>query len=260
MTSIDDAGHPPPPSSGEAVPDPDDVAWRQLIAGEASSCPVIASMYEPIMNDTGSLAIAQLGQSLDGFIAARTGDANYVTGVEDRRHLHRLRALVDAVVVGWRTVAQDDPRLTVRAVAGLNPVRVVLDPSARIPSEAVLLRDGAATTLWLVDADTDVDVTVGNHVEVVRVPGLSALSPRAILAVLAERGLSRVLVEGGGVTVSRFVVDGALRRLYLTTAPVLIGDGVPGIRFDGEDRLADALRGAVRRFPLGADLCTEFTF
>ena len=81
----------------------------------------------------GPLVLAQLGQSLDGFIASRTGHAEFVTGPEDREHLHRLRALVDAVVVGVGTVAADDCRLTVRAVPGPHPTRVVLDPSARAP-------------------------------------------------------------------------------------------------------------------------------
>ena len=78
-----------------------------------------------------------------------------------------------------------------------------------------------------------------------------------VLSALAARGLGRVLVEGGGVTVSRFLAAGALDRLLVTTAPLLVGDGVPGLRFDGEDRLADALRAPSRRFVLGDDVCVE---
>ena len=67
-------------------------------------------------------------------------------------------------------------------------------------------------------------------------------------------------MEGGGRTVSGFLAAGTLHRLYLTTAPMLIGDGVPGIRFPGADHLSGALRAPVRRFVLGDDLCTELTF
>jgi len=77
---------------------------------------------------------------------------------------------------------------------------------------------------------------------------------------LRARGLGRVLVEGGGRTVSDFLTAGVLDRLYLTTAPILIGDGIPGVRFAGADLLADALTASVQRFDLGGDLCTVFDF
>ena len=77
---------------------------------------------------------------------------------------------------------------------------------------------------------------------------------------LRERGLGRVLVEGGGRTVSDFLSAGVLDQLYLTTAPILVGDGVPGLRFAGSDFVADALTASVRRFSLGRDLCTVFDF
>src|SRR6185503_12702811 len=78
-----------------------------------------------------------------------------------------------------------------------------------------------------------------------------------VLDALAARGLGRVLVEGGGVTVSRFLAEGTLDRLFVTTAPLLVGDGIPGLRFDGRDRLADAMRAPSRHFALGDDVCVE---
>ena len=84
--------------------------------------------------------------------------------------------------------------------------------------------------------------------------------PRLVLDELRRRGLGRVLVEGGGRTVSSFLTAGLLDRLYLTSAPILLGDGVPGIRFTGGDLLSDALSAPVRRFALGTDLCTVFDF
>ena len=105
------------------------IFWRQDASPEAA---LLAERYLPLCLGGPRLAFAQLGQSLDGFIATRTGDADYVTGEEDRRHLHRLRALADAVVVGAGTAVADDPQLTVRACAGTNPVRVVLDPQGHL--------------------------------------------------------------------------------------------------------------------------------
>lgn len=238
-------------------------SWAELVAGRvpvraAGTDADLLDRYGPLVAAGTRLTIAQLGQSADGFIAARTGDAEFVTGAEDREHLHRLRALVDAVVVGAGTVVADDPRLTVRAVPGRPPTRVLLDPRARIPAGSRLLREADAPTLWFVAEDAGVP-EASAHVEVVRLPaGPVGFAPAAVLAELHRRGLGRVLVEGGGRTVSSFLADGLLDRLFLTTAPVLIGDGVPGIRFTGSDRMADALSAPVRRFVLGPDICTEF--
>ncbi|GAB3807657.1 RibD family protein [Micromonospora zhanjiangensis] len=227
--------------------------WAGAACAEATR---LAELYLPLCLAGPRYAWAQLGQSLDGFIAARTGDAIYVTGEEDRRHLHRLRALADAVVVGAGTVVTDDPRLTVRDCAGTSPVRVVLDRSGRLSPRCHLFTDGAAPTLRLVGVGADVPEQDG--VQVLRLPAADAgFAPREVLAALAGRGLGRVLVEGGGVTVSRFLRERALHRLYLTVAPVLIGDGVPGLRFPGEPRMRDALRAPTRRGHLGEDTLFE---
>jgi diaminohydroxyphosphoribosylaminopyrimidine deaminase / 5-amino-6-(5-phosphoribosylamino)uracil reductase len=238
--------------------DPSTGEWSELLAGRVPRIGELSERYGPLVTAGPRLAVAQLGQSLDGFIASRTGDACFVTGEEDRAHLHRLRALVDAVVVGVGTVISDDCRLTVRAVPGRNPVRVVLDPDGRAPRHAQVFTT-EARTVWVV-ADDRASVTPAPEVEVIPLPrdgNGGGFEPARVLVALAERGLGRVLVEGGGVTVSRFLAAGVLDRLLVTTAPVLIGDGVPGLRFEGRDRLADALRAPSRRFVLGDDICVE---
>jgi 3,4-dihydroxy 2-butanone 4-phosphate synthase/GTP cyclohydrolase II len=241
--------------------------WSELLQGRVPDR-VAAGPESELLDRYGSLvaagpliAIAQLAQSIDGFIASRTGDANYVSGEEDREHLHRLRALVDAVVVGAQTVAADNPQLTTRAVPGPSPVRVILDPRARIPSGAHVLTDGRAKTLWCV-ADGSVPATdVASHVEVATLHASNGrFEPQALLHMLRARGLGRVLIEGGGRTVSDFLAAGVLDRLYLTTAPILVGDGVPGVRFAGADLIGDALTASVHRFSLGRDICTVFDF
>lgn len=216
------------------------------------------------------LAVAQLGQSLDGRIATEAGHSHYVTGPEDIRRLHRLRALAQAVVVGAGTVASDDPRLTVREVEGSNPVRVVLDPRGRLGPDRAVFTDGAAPTLR-VRADggaaSDGEATrpapdAGRGpVEVVWLPtdeggGSQAggFSPHAILGMLEERGIRRVLVEGGGLTVSWFLGAGALDRLHVSVAPLLIGSGRPSFTLPPVRTLHEALRPPVRHFRLGSDL------
>src|SRR5437764_3966131 len=95
------------------------------------------------------VVVGQFGQSIDARIATPTGHSHYINGAAGLLHLHRLRALVDAVVVGVGTAVADDPQLTVRRVAGPNPARVVIDPNGRLPRAARLLSADGARILLL---------------------------------------------------------------------------------------------------------------
>jgi GTP cyclohydrolase II len=239
--------------------------WQELLRGvvpesaAAGLNAILLDRYGPLVAAGPQVTIGQLAQSADGFIATRTGDAEYVSGSQDREHLHRLRALSDAVIVGANTVLEDNPRLTVRAVDGRSPTRVVLDPTARVSADRWVLAESSSPTLWCVSTTALLPRSLQRHVSTIRLPTTdTGFDPAEVLRVLRDHNLGRVLVEGGGRTVSAFLSAGLLDRLYLTIAPVLIGDGVPGLRFTGTDRLADALRAPVRRFAFGADICTEF--
>jgi riboflavin-specific deaminase-like protein len=204
----------------------------------------------PVACSGESFVIAQIGQSLDGRIATETGHSHYVTGEVSRVHLHRLRALVDAVIVGAGTVAADDPQLTVRHVDGRNPLRVVLDPRSRLAADRRVFCDAAAPTLHLVNecsAAAPVPQAVVDSRD-------GRVAPAAILELLAARGLRRVLVEGGGVTVSRFLEAGLLDRLHVVVAPLIIGSGRPAITLAPIERLDTALRPPARSQRMGDDL------
>lgn len=235
---------------------PDGGVCGEASPGDSPSGP--DELYAPLVRATGRYAIAQLGQSLDGRIATRTGDAQFVTGAVDRAHLHRLRSLVDAVVVGVGTVASDDPRLTVRAVAGRHPHRVLLDPRGGAPLGSRLLSDGADTT-WVVAAGTDVGSILPSSVRIARLPvGDDGFDPAAVLDLLVDLGLPRVLVEGGGRTVSAFLRAGVLDRMHLSVAPVLLGaGGRAGIELPGPALARDAARPPSRTFRLGEDVCFD---
>ncbi|WP_235578260.1 RibD family protein [Pseudorhodoferax sp. Leaf267] len=220
------------------------------------------ALFKPLLDRRGDAAdwtIGQLGQSLDGCIATHTGDACFVNGPEGLVHLHRLRALCDAVVVGASTACLDNPQLTTRRVPGPNPTRVVLDPRLRVPADAKLFRDGQAPTLLVCHAAhrTQAEARLGAD-RVVALPahpsGGAVLALPAVLAALRARGLRTLFIEGGGVTVSQFVQQGLLDRLHLIVAPVLIGAGHPGLRVKRSDAMADALRPPVRTFALGGDV------
>ncbi|MGO4389968.1 RibD family protein [Variovorax sp. M-6] len=204
-------------------------------------------------------AIGQLGQSLDGCVATHGGDSNYVNGPEMLVHLHRLRALCDAVVVGAATAAIDNPQLTTRRVPGPHPVRVLLDPALRLPAILRVFCDRQAPTLLACDAGRAAEAAqrVGAD-QVLGVPGLTradgSADLRALQAALLRRGLGVLFVEGGGVTVSRFIEQGCLDRLHLSIAPVIIGAGRPGLQLPRSTAMRDCLRPPGRVFRMGADV------
>lgn len=191
--------------------------------------------------------VAQLGQSLDGRIATATGQSRWINREAAIEHLHRLRACVDAVVVGVGTVLADNPRLTVRRVKGRNPARVVIDPSGRLPAEARCLEEDGAARL-VVRAQGAAALP---GVEMIFMPRCNgALAPAEIVTVLFRRGLRRILVEGGARTISRFIEAGVIDRLHLMVSPVILGSGKCGLELSPIDKVAEARRPATRVYLL----------
>jgi riboflavin-specific deaminase-like protein len=204
-------------------------------------------------------AIGQLGQSLDGCVATHGGDSNFVNGPLVLLHLHRLRALCDAVIVGAGTAAIDDPQLTTRRVPGPHPVRVLLDPALRLPVRLRVFSDRLAPTLLVCDATRSAQAAerVGAE-QVLGVPALldaaGTIDLRRLLAALAQRGLGVLFVEGGGITVSHFIAQGCLDRLHLSIAPVIIGGGRPGLQLPRSAAMRDCMRPPGRAFRMGEDV------
>lgn len=215
------------------------------------------ALYLPLAADEKPFLLAQVGQSLDGRVATVSGDAQDISGRDGLRHLHRCRALCDAVVIGVRTALHDDPRLTVRMVPGPNPARVVIDPRGRLPDTAKVLADDGARRIVIQATDTPRPAGV----EVLRLPAADGwIRPTAIRKVLAKQGLSRVLIEGGGVTIAGFLEAGLLHRLHVSVAPLIIGSGPAGLRTSPVARLSDALRPETHVYGLGTDVVFDCAF
>lgn len=235
----------------------DGKAWRWRSPHPVSADgEALFDLYLPLCTSVfaGRHVIGHLGQSLDGRIATETGVSQFITGPENILHMHRLRALADVVVVGAGTIASDDPRLTTREVEGPNPVRVIIDPDGRLPADHRVFRDAAAPTLICRAAAGEMP-SGGPDSGVIGVPLENGrLSTGAILDALEARGFRLVFIEGGGVTVSRFLEAGTLDRLQLTVAPVLLGSGRAAVSLPPIETLEQALRPAVRRIPMGRDM------
>jgi riboflavin-specific deaminase-like protein len=231
---------------------------RPPLEGEAERA--FLDLYEPFVGNCvdRSIVIAHLGQSIDGFIATHAGDSYYVNGPQNLDHLHRMRALADAVVVGAGTVVADDPALTTRRVSGPHATRVILEGRRRLDDAYRVFTDGAARTL-LVRSDDAAGSQRHGKAEVIGLPGKdSFVDPSSLIDALARRGLRRIFVEGGGLVVSQFLASGVLDRLHLAIAPVMIGQGRRGIAAPTYPRLVDCLRPAYRLYRMGEDLLFDY--
>lgn len=222
----------------------------------------LLEFYLPLLaaaTDT-PVVVGHLGQSVDARIATENGHAMYVTGEENLRHLHRMRALCDAIVVGASTVAIDDPRLTTRLVEGPNPVRIVIDPQRRLAMGRRVFNDGEARTLIACAADLPAASAAGTAREdIIELPGVGdGLCMSTLLTALQSRGLHAVFVEGGGVTVSRWMNAGLLDRLQVATAPVLIGAGRPALQLPPAISMDAARRPPHHLYRMGKDVLWDF--
>lgn len=226
---------------------------HRLRAGESLPEPW-ESRFGPLRRTAAKrVIVGQIGQSLDGRIATLSGHSKYISGSEGLAHLHRLRALVDAVVVGAGTVRADDPQLTVRQVAGPHPVRVVIDPRGSLPPTArAFAADGVHRIVISRESACRQRV---EGVETIALPDTAGIfAPEAILDALAARGLRRVLIEGGAQTLSRFLAAGCLDRLHVVVAPIILGSGIAGLALPPIARMDEAMRVPMHVHRLGDEV------
>jgi riboflavin-specific deaminase-like protein len=230
--------------------------WEPLLPSDDPRHAMV-DLYLPVCSATTSkpITVGHLGQSLDGFIATHAGDSQFVTGQENILHLHRMRALSDAVVVGAGTVAADDPQLTTRHVAGPSPVRVIFDPSRRLNQDYRVFTDDLAPTLYVCGRTlVGAGETHVGFATIVPLEDGDGLMVGELLQILRNRGCRRIFVEGGGVTVSTFLEANLLDRLQMAIAPLIIGDGRPAIRIAPRAALSDCHRPRYRVFRMGGDV------
>lgn len=202
-------------------------------------------------------------QTLDGRIATRTGHSQWISGEASLQLAHELRASHDAVLVGIGTVLHDNPRLTVRLVAGADPLRVVVDSSARTPLDCHLLTDRPELTTIAIRQGAPRE-----RVEALRRRGAQLLTAGTfadgqvdlgdLLASLSSQGVRSVMVEGGAAIITSLLRAGLVDRLVVCIAPKIVGAGIEAIGDLEIRRLSDALtfsRTEIRR--LGDDIIFE---
>ncbi|BBK43096.1 riboflavin biosynthesis protein RibD [Allostella vacuolata] len=231
-----------------AVDDPDPRvqgkgADRLRAAGIAVATGVLADAATDLnegffrrMRDGRPMVTLKTATSLDGRIATHTGASRWITGAAARARAHQMRARHDAVMVGIGTALADDPRLTCRlpGLESRHPVRIVVDGRLRLPLTSTLVREAAAAPVWILtlpDADPDRSrafADCGVTIIPVEPRQTGIVDMAGGLAALGARGLTRVLVEGGGRLAATLLRDDLVDHLHWFRAPMVIGgDGVP---------------------------------
>lgn len=207
----------------------------------------------------------KLAMTLDGKIATKTGDSQWITGPEARAYTHLLRANHDAIMVGSGTVLADDPDLRVRhhGLAHRSPVRVVLDTTLKTPPDSKLVQSASETPVWLCHGDTVVPdpVWAGTAADLLPCRILDrTLHIENVLQELGKKGITRLFCEGGAAVAASLLRARAVDRLIVMTGGAAIGnDGLSGVGSLGIAALADAPRFRLhdmRRF--GQDVVTDW--
>ena len=190
--------------------------------------------------------IAKFAASLDGRIATHTGDSRWITGLDARWYVHRLRKTVDAIIVGVNTVIRDDPQLTARDTDGEplphQPLRVVLDSNGRTPPAARMFDEPGHTLI----VSTEGAVVRRPEAEMMVVPsdGQGRVDPEALLAKIGQRGVVSILVEGGGEALGSMFDRNLVDKVVAFIAPMVIGgQAAPSpVAGQGPAALVDAMR------------------
>jgi len=206
----------------------------EVDAAERSMAPFLYSI-----RNKRPYVVVKAAFGLDGRIALPSGESQWITGIPARRAGHVLRARLGCLLVGWRTVASDNPRLTARVPGVVNqPIRVVLDPRNQLTGQELMFNGEAST----------------RHIT-------GPIDLPTVLTDLFEAGVTGLLVEGGADTISRFLKAGLVNRIEAFVAPKILGDGPSWIAGLGIESLADAvelgdfdLRRRGRDLQIGADV------
>ncbi len=193
-------------------------------------------------------AISHFAQTLDGRIASSTGDSKWIGNEENLLHAHRMRALCDGILVGAKTVTTDNPRLNVRKVKGVDPVKVVIGDPDELSIEAYHAL-GPETLVY------KKQVTVNGNGSALIQPHTRDIDLGQLLKGLSNRNIYSVYIEGGSFTTSSFIKQHQLDQIQLHFAPKILGSGVSSFNFEGIDQVEDAITFCNSRFiPMGEEI------
>jgi diaminohydroxyphosphoribosylaminopyrimidine deaminase/5-amino-6-(5-phosphoribosylamino)uracil reductase len=202
--------------------------------------------YVHYMKTGTPYVILKSAESLDGKIATSSGESRWITGEKARKQVHELRARTDAVLVGIGTILKDDPKLTCRINGGRDPLRIIVDSSLRIPTNAKVLADRnvvVATTRK--HSKTKKKKLEGMGVSVFILKDKEGhVDLKDLMRVLGEVGVTTLLIEGGGEINAAALKAKIVNKIMFYIAPKIIGgrNAKTPVEGDGTRKLEEALQ------------------
>jgi diaminohydroxyphosphoribosylaminopyrimidine deaminase/5-amino-6-(5-phosphoribosylamino)uracil reductase len=184
-----------------------------------------------------AISLSHFAQSLDGWVATISGDSRWIGGPGNLVHAHRMRALLDGVLVGSRTLNLDRPRLTVRHVNGDNPVRIIV--GKELTGLGALLR-ASRDPVILIGGEAPRDDARCLALRLKRKDGF--VPTGRILKELYRRGIHSVYIEGGAITISRFLQENNLDIVQVHISPLILGPGLTGFLLPPARKISQARR------------------
>jgi len=226
---------------------------KAIVGERQREATVINESYCKFITTGQPFVTAKFAMSLDGKIATRLGESRWISGLESRGFIHRMRSLSDAIMAGANTVIADDPRLTARCCSGRGgaltrqPLRIIIDGMCRTPLSARVFTEPGRTLVVIgrniENREKEAFERVG--AELLELPSEGGMIDlRQLFKLLGERQISSIMVEGGSGLLGSLFDQRLVDRVMVFIAPIIIGgkSAMPAVGGKGVPRIADALK------------------
>ena len=208
----------------------------------------------PLLLKNNCNFIGQIGQSLDGKIALNNGNSHYINEKESITYLHCLRSISDGVLVGVNTIIKDDPFLTTRKIKGLNPIRLIIDPSLKLTKKYNIFKDNNKNII-LTYSSKEKKL---NNSTIIKFPKKNFTL--SVYKYLRKTSLKTILIEGGPTTLSHFIEHKFLNYMQFIISPTVIGSGIDSMKLKPISNLKNAIRTKNTINRLGKEIIVTLDF
>ena len=208
----------------------------------------------PLLLKNNCNFIGQIGQSLDGKIALNNGNSHYINEKESITYLHCLRSISDGVLVGVNTIIKDDPFLTTRKIKGLNPIRLIIDPSLKLTNKYNIFKDNNKNIIF---TNSSKEKKLNNST-IIKFPKKNFTL--SVYKYLRKTSLKTILIEGGPTTLSHFIEHKFLNYMQFIISPTVIGSGIDSMKLKPISNLKNAIRTKNTINRLGKEIIVTLDF